>query len=93
MPYDPAKQFSYVGQITEGSYIVAARPDHPAKDLRQFVEWAKANLAKAKDASAGNGSSTHMNGELLNAATGLDLLHVPYKGSAPAVQDLIGGQV
>jgi len=92
MPYDPLKQFSYIGQIAEGSYIAATRIDHPAKDLKQFVEWAKANPKLANYASGGNGSSTHMNGELLNHVTGLDLLHVPYKGSAPAVQDLIGGQ-
>ncbi|MEO6363733.1 MAG: tripartite tricarboxylate transporter substrate binding protein [Caldimonas sp.] len=93
MPYDPLKQFSYIGQISEGSYIAATRADHPAKDLKQFVDWAKANPGKANYASGGNGSSTHMNGELLNAVAGIDLQHVPYKGSAPAVQDLIGGQV
>jgi tripartite-type tricarboxylate transporter receptor subunit TctC len=92
MPYDPVKQFTYVGQISQGSYIAATRPDHPAKDLRDFVAWAKANAGKVNYASAGNGTSTHLNGELMNQATGLDLTHVPYKGSAPAVQDLIGGQ-
>ena len=93
MPYDPLKQFSYIGQIAEGSYIAVTRPDHPAKDLKQFIEWARANPTKANFASGGNGSSTHMNGELLSLVAGIDLLHVPYKGSAPAVQDLIGGQV
>ncbi len=93
MPYEPLRQFSYIGQISEGSYIAVTRPDHPARDLKQFVEWAKAHPTKANYASGGNGSSTHMNGELLNAVAGIDLLHVPYKGSAPAVQDLIGGQV
>jgi tripartite-type tricarboxylate transporter receptor subunit TctC len=93
MPYDPGKQFTYIGQIAEAGYIVAVRADHPARDLKQFVAWAKANAGKANFASSGNGASTHLNGELLNAAAGLDLLHVPYKGSAPAVTDLIGGQV
>jgi tripartite-type tricarboxylate transporter receptor subunit TctC len=92
MPYDPLKQFSYIGQIAEGGYIAVTRPDHPAKDLKQFVEWAKTNPGKANYASGGNGSSTHMNGELLNLVAGIDLLHIPYKGSAPAVQDLIAGQ-
>jgi tripartite-type tricarboxylate transporter receptor subunit TctC len=92
MPYDPVKQFTYIGQISQGSYIAATRPDHPAKDLREFVAWARANVGKVNYASAGNGTSTHLNGELMNQATGLDLTHVPYKGSAPAVQDLIGGQ-
>ena len=91
-PYDPVRQFTYIGQISQGSYIVVVRPDHPAKDLREFVAWAKANAGKVNFASGGNGTSTHLNGELMNQATGLDMTHVPYKGSAPAVQDLIGGQ-
>ena len=92
MPYDPLRHFTYIGQIAEGSYIAVTRPDHPAKNLRQFVEWAKANPKIANFGSGGNGSSTHMNGELLNHVTGLDLVHVPYKGSAPAVQEVMAGQ-
>ena len=91
-PYDPVAQFSYIGQIAEAGYIAVTRPEHPAKDLKQFVEWAKANPGKANFASGGQGASTHLNGELFNSVAGLDLLHVPYKGSAPAVTDLIGGQ-
>ncbi len=91
-PYDPVTQFTYVGQVAESAYIAATRADHPAKDLKQFVEWAKANPGKANFASGGPGASTHLNGELLNSVAGIDLLHVPYKGSAPAVTDLIGGQ-
>ena len=91
-PYDPVTQFTYVGQVAESSYIAATRTEHPAKDLKQFVEWAKANPGKANFASGGPGASTHLNGELLNSVAGIDLLHVPYKGSAPAVTDLIGGQ-
>jgi tripartite-type tricarboxylate transporter receptor subunit TctC len=92
MPYDPLRSFTYVGQISQGSYIAVTRPDHPARDLKEFVAWARANPGQVNFASAGKGSSTHLNGELLNQVTGLDLVHVPYKGSAPAVQDLIGGQ-
>jgi tripartite-type tricarboxylate transporter receptor subunit TctC len=92
MPYDPVKQFTYVGQIAEAGYIAATRADHPARDLKQFIDWARANAGKANFASGGIGASTHLNGELLNSVAGLDLLHVPYKGSAPAVTDLIGGQ-
>ena len=92
-PYDPVTQFSYLGQVAESSYIAATRADHPAKDLKQFVDWAKANAGKANFASGGPGASTHLNGELLNSVAGIDLLHVPYKGSAPAITDLIGGQV
>ncbi|RCW74641.1 Bug family tripartite tricarboxylate transporter substrate binding protein [Pseudorhodoferax soli] len=92
MPYDPLRSFTYVGQISQGSYIAVTRPDHPARDLKEFVAWSRANAGQVNFASAGKGSSTHLNGELLNQVTGLDLVHVPYKGSAPAVQDLIGGQ-
>ncbi|KQP21808.1 ABC transporter substrate-binding protein [Pseudorhodoferax sp. Leaf267] len=92
MPYDPLRNFSYIGQISQGSYIAVTRPDHPANTLKEFVDWARTNAGKVNFASAGKGSSTHLNGELLNQVTGLDITHVPYKGSAPAVQDLIGGQ-
>lgn len=92
LPYDPVKQFTYIGQISQGSYIAATRLDHPAKDLKEWVAWARANAGKVNFASGGAGTSTHLNGELMNQATGLDVTHVPYKGSAPAVQDLIGGQ-
>ncbi|MCJ0762625.1 Bug family tripartite tricarboxylate transporter substrate binding protein [Variovorax terrae] len=92
MPYDPVRQFTYIGQISQGSYIAVTRPDHPAKDLKEFVAWARARAGKVNFASGGAGTSTHLNGELMNQTTGLDVTHVPYKGSAPAVQDLIGGQ-
>ncbi|WP_311222817.1 MULTISPECIES: tripartite tricarboxylate transporter substrate binding protein [unclassified Acidovorax] len=92
MPYDPVRQFTYIGQISQGSYIAVTRPDHPAKDLRAWVEWARANAGEANFASGGAGTSTHLNGELMNQATGMNVTHVPYKGSAPAIQDLIGGQ-
>lgn len=91
-PYDPVKQFTHVAQISEGSYVVATRADHPARDLSEFVAWAKARPGQVNFASGGVGTSTHLNGELLNQAAGLDMTHVPYKGSAPAVQELIGGQ-
>ena len=92
MPYDPLKQFTYIGQISQGSYIAVTRPDHPAKNLKEWVEWARANAGKVNFASGGIGTSTHLNGELMNQAATLDVIHVPYKGSAPAIHDLIGGQ-
>lgn len=91
-PYDPVKQFTYIAQVSEGSYVVATRADHPARDLKEFIAWAKARPGKVNFASGGSGTSTHLNGELVNQVAGLDMTHVPYKGSAPAVQDLMGGQ-
>ncbi|MBF5003484.1 Bug family tripartite tricarboxylate transporter substrate binding protein [Diaphorobacter caeni] len=92
MPYDPIKQFSYIGQISQGSYVAVTRPDHPARDMKEWVSWAKAHAGQANFASGGAGTSTHLNGELMNQVTGLNVTHVPYKGSAPAIQELIGGQ-
>jgi tripartite-type tricarboxylate transporter receptor subunit TctC len=91
-PYDPLTQFTYIGQISQGSYVAVTRPDHPAKDLKGWLDWARANAGKVNFASGGAGTSTHLNGELMNQAAGLNVTHVPYKGSAPAIQDLIGGQ-
>jgi tripartite-type tricarboxylate transporter receptor subunit TctC len=91
-PFDPKKDFTYLAQISEGSYILVVRADHPAKSVAELIAWAKANPSKANFASSGNGSSTHLNGELFNQVSGLDLTHVPYKGSSAAIQDLIGGQ-
>ena len=92
LPYDPLKQFTYIGQISQGSYIAVTYPAHPAKDLKEWAAWARANAGKVNFASGGAGTSTHLNGELMNQAIGMDITHVPYKGSAPALQELIGGQ-
>ncbi|WP_353234537.1 tripartite tricarboxylate transporter substrate binding protein [Diaphorobacter ruginosibacter] len=92
MPYDPITQFTYIGQISQGSYVAVTRPDHPANNIKEWVDWARANAGKVNFASGGSGTSTHLNGELMNKASGLNVTHVPYKGSAPAIQDLIGGQ-
>jgi len=91
-PYDPQKDFTYIHQISGSGFIAAVPANHPANTLAEFVAWAKANPEKANFASGGAGSITHLNGEMLNQIAGTKLVHVPYKGSAPAVQDLIGGQ-
>jgi tripartite-type tricarboxylate transporter receptor subunit TctC len=92
MPYDAGRQFTYIGQIAEASYIAVTRPDHPAKTLKDFVNYAKDNPGKVSYGTGGPGSSTHLNGELLSSVAGIDMQHVHYKGSAPAIQDLIDGQ-
>lgn len=91
-PYDPQKDFTYIHQTSGSGFIAAAPANHPANTLAEFIAWAKNNPTKANYASGGAGSITHLNGEMLNQIAGTKLVHVPYKGSAPAVQDLIGGQ-
>ena len=91
-PFDAIRDFTWIAQTSGAGYIAAVPANHPANSLAEFVSWAKANGDKANYASGGSGSITHLNGELLNQAAGTRLVHVPYKGSAPAVQDLIGGQ-
>ena len=91
-PYDPIADFSPIGLTSTGAYIAAIPVTLPANTLKEFVAWAKTNAAKASFASGGAGSITHLNGELLNAQAGTALVHIPYKGSAPAIVDLISGQ-
>jgi tripartite-type tricarboxylate transporter receptor subunit TctC len=91
-PYDPKKDFTWIGQISEGGYLVTTRADHPARNIKEFVDWTRTMGDKVNYASSGNGTSTHLNGELFKQVTGAQMTHVPYKGSAPALQDLIAGQ-
>lgn len=92
-PYDPVKDFTHITQTTGAAYIAAIPASHPANTMAEFITWVKANADKASFASGGSGSITHLNGELLNAQAGIKMVHVPYKGSAPAVTDLMGGTV
>jgi tripartite-type tricarboxylate transporter receptor subunit TctC len=92
-PFEPTRDFSYIGQTSGSGFVAAVPAQHPANTLKEFVDWSRAQGDKGSYASGGVGAITHLNGELLNQAAGLKLVHVPYKGSAPAVQDLIGGQV
>jgi tripartite-type tricarboxylate transporter receptor subunit TctC len=91
-PFDAAKDFTWIAQTSGSGFIAAIPAELPVNTLAEFITWAKANADKANFASGGNGSITHLNGEMLNQATGLKLVHVPYKGSAPAVQDLLSGR-
>lgn len=87
------RDFSPVGLMVLNQSVLAAHPSLPAGNVRELIELAKAKPGSIKYASFGNGSSAHMNAELFKLMTGVDLLHVPYKGAAPAVADVIGGQV
>jgi tripartite-type tricarboxylate transporter receptor subunit TctC len=73
--------------------VMVVNPAVPAKTVAEFIDYAKANPGKVNLASSGNGTSIHLSGELFKALTGLNLLHIPYRGSAPALTDLIAGQV
>ena len=73
--------------------VMVVPPDFPARTVAEFIAYAKANPGKVNMASSGNGTSIHLSGELFKAMTGVDMVHVPYRGSAPAVTDLLSGRV
>lgn len=93
LPYDPIKDFTPVAQVVTFDFAITVGPAAPKGDLKSVLAWMKANPAKANYATSGAGSVPHFAGLMLSQATGVPLTHVPYKGGAPAAQDLIGGQV
>ncbi len=92
-PFDPFKDFAAIGETVTGGMVLVARPQMPFDSLDGFLAYAKANPGKLSYASYGNGSFPQLNMEWLKAKTGTDLIHVPYKGAAPAMNDLLGNQV
>jgi tripartite-type tricarboxylate transporter receptor subunit TctC len=82
-----------VAGIMSVSNVMVVNPSVPAKTVPEFITYAKANPGKINMASSGNGSSTHVAGELFKMMTGVDMVHVPYRGNTPALTDLLGGQV
>lgn len=93
VPYDPIKDFVPISQICLSYLVLVVKPDFPAHDLKEFVALVKANPGKYSFGSFGTGSSSHIVGEGFARRAGLDMTHVPYKGSAPMTSDLLGGQV
>lgn len=91
--YDPIKDFAPVGQIATSSYMVLVNPQLPVRSFKEWISHVKGQPGKLNYASAGNGTLQHLGMELLKREAGLDLVHVPYKGSAPAITDVLGGQV
>jgi tripartite-type tricarboxylate transporter receptor subunit TctC len=87
------KDFVPVALLTAATNVIAAHPSVPATTLKEFIAYAKAHPGKLNFASQGNGSLSHVGTALLEQATGIDMVHVPYKGSGPAIQDVLGGQV
>jgi tripartite-type tricarboxylate transporter receptor subunit TctC len=91
--YNAVTDFEHVALFADSARVVIARKDLPANTLAEFVAYAKANQARMQFGSAGVGSGMHVCAVLLNAAMGTRITHVPYRGSAPAMQDLIGGRI
>ncbi len=92
-PYDTIKDFTPAGMVVEQPIVLIVREDLPVKTLAEFATYAKANQAKMQFGSAGVGSGSHFACAKLNAALGIDTVHVPYRSSALAAQDLIGGRL
>jgi len=91
--YNPATDFAPVGLITEQPTLLVARKDLPASNLQEFIAYTKANQGKMQYGSAGAGTGVHLACVLLNAAIGVNVTHVPYRGGGPAMQDLIAGRL
>ncbi|MFZ9297774.1 MAG: Bug family tripartite tricarboxylate transporter substrate binding protein [Hylemonella sp.] len=87
------KDLTPVGLVTVATNVIAVHPSVPANNLRDFIAWAKQNPGKLNYASQGNGSVSHIGTEIFKQLTGLNMVHVPYKGSGQAIQDVLAGQV
>jgi len=93
LPYNFLEDIVPVAGLADGPNVMEVHPSVPAKTVAEFIAYAKANPGKISYASAGNGTTIHLSGELFMAMTGIKMLHVPYRGSAPALTDMISGQV
>jgi tripartite-type tricarboxylate transporter receptor subunit TctC len=93
MPFDPNKDLVPVAPLVSLSNVLVVHPSVPAKSVKELIALAKSQPGKLTYASSGNGTSIHMSAAMFTQFTGTDILHIPYKGSGPAVTDLLGGQV
>ncbi len=93
MPYDPVKDFEPVTQVAVVPNVIVVHPSVPARTLKELVDLAKRQPGKYDYASLGSGTAAHLGMELFKTSAGIFMVHIPYRGSAPAVADLIGGQV
>jgi tripartite-type tricarboxylate transporter receptor subunit TctC len=91
--YDAVTDFAPVAVVVENSKLLLTRKDLPVSTLAEFISYAKANQAKLQFGSAGTGSATHVACVLLNNTIGVDITHVPYRGTAPAMQDIVAGRI
>jgi tripartite-type tricarboxylate transporter receptor subunit TctC len=93
MPYDVLRDFTPVILLATMTNVAVVNPETPAKSIQEFIEYAKSKAGKLNFGSPGNGSSAHLTGEMFKQVTGVAMQHVPYKGSAPALMDLIAGRI
>lgn len=93
LPYDPFRDFIPVTQLVRSATVLTAHPKAPFSNIKELVDYAKANKGKLAFGSYGNGTTSHLNGEILQKSAGIELIHVPYKGSSDAVKDLLGGVI
>lgn len=93
LPYDPLRDFAPVSMIATIENVLVVHPSVPARTVSELVAYAKGHPGKLTYASSGAGSTYHLGGELFRAQTGIDITHVPYKGAAPAIQDVLAGHV
>ena len=93
LPFDPLKDFTPILLVASIPFAMIVHPSVPARSVQEFIALARARPGQLNYSSAGNGTSNHLAGELLKSMTGIELTHAPYKGSAPALNDLISGQV
>ena len=94
LPYDPLKDFAYISTMVVNPIALTISPSLPPQNMKEFLTWAKGqSSAKLSFGTAGTGTAMHLAGEVLNQMAGITIVHVPYKGSAPAAVDLMGGQI
>jgi len=93
IPYDPVRDFAPITQVASTPNVLVVNPSIPVSNVKEFVAYAKANPGKLNFGSGSTGSAGHLAGELFKSMAGVDMTHIPYKGAAPAMQDLIGGQI
>jgi tripartite-type tricarboxylate transporter receptor subunit TctC len=93
LPFDIARDFQPIVVVTKGHLLLAVSPTTPFQSVKELIDYAKQNPGKLSNASSSNGSPGHVGGELFKFMTGTDIVHVPYKGGAPAINDLIADRV
>lgn len=93
LPYDPAKDFVPLSRVATVPNLLVAHPSRPYKTVKEVIAYAKANPGEVTYGSPGSGASPHVSGALFQSLTGAEITHIPYKGSAPAISDLLGNQI